>query len=204
MIQETITYLIGDVPRPNLAGNLILGFVGMLLPMAWKVMRRDPHDPRTPVKFSFRFFIIDSIKSLISRLIFLVVIIVFIAPYCKVELNPVISLLIGAALPEIVSKIMGSLPQIVQSLLPSRLNNLAMPPEFYWEMDFENEDDLVFNFVEDKSTTTLADFAANTKGELSGKVITYQIEPSYGEITIQRADITQYSSAPIKKPNHPI
>lgn len=206
MIKETIIYLIGDMPRPNLAGNLILGFIGMLLPMAWKVMNRDPHDPRTPVKFSFRFFIVDSVKSMASRFIFLVVIIVFVAPYCKIELNPILALFIGVLLPEIVSKIMGSLPQIASILLPSfftkEKENIMPHEDFAWFIDFEKDSDVILN--KDKTTSSIPDFAESTLGTVTGLSIEYDLEPTFTVVEFQRTDLTQYSAAPIKRPKKPL
>jgi len=119
MKQEMITYIFGDVPLWKVGINMVVGTAGLLFPYMYWAMTRDPHNNRTPVKFSFKVFFAENALSIISRLFFLSVLLVILVPYWGLDVNPAVALLIGIMLPIIIRELMNKLPAIAQNLLPS-------------------------------------------------------------------------------------
>lgn len=91
----------------------------------------------------------------------------------------------------------------VDSLQKEKLNNISIltpnkMEDFIWQMTFENSDDLVE--YKEGIKSSLTQFASDTAGTLSGKVITYDRDPGFGHLTIWRVDGTTYLSGPVRKP----
>lgn len=200
MKEDILKYILGDIPIPQVIACVILAFVGILIRLFYGVIKRQPLDERTPIHFSWRFFLSDNFTRIISSMFLTLlgvpIIIIFSEQILQLKLNPFLGLIIGFSFDSIIGKLVNFTPD---STL--QIKNKQMTEEFYWGLEFSSADDKVI--TENDGDVPLGGFADMTSGVLTDLEIAYDIEPTFESVLIIKIDATTYSSAPIKKPRKP-
>jgi hypothetical protein len=77
MIHEILKYLMGDGSVAIFIGNYLMGMLGAFFVVVADVKFRNKDSERTPSKFSYKFFFLDSAKRIIVTLIAIFIVIRF-------------------------------------------------------------------------------------------------------------------------------
>lgn len=198
MKKELMDYLLGDIQPIAFIGNYIYALAAVVLRMLWGVARRDPHDQRTPFKFSFGFFIRDNAARIVGTLIAIAIIITMSNKIFGIVPTAYMSLVIGLFIVPIVDRIMKFKPEWLTAFLYGKTKETM--EQFEWYLQFESVNDRAS--LDGEGFMPIDDFVSNTSGTLVPSVpeAVYSSQPAFTSVTFRRQDNTTYIAGPIRRP----
>lgn len=197
MKQEILTYVLGDMKLSEMIACCAFGFVGILVHTIYKVLKRDPLTPYSPIHFSFKYLISDNFKRILLSILLILIgiplLIFFSENFLGLTPNLWVSIGIGFGFDSLIKRF------IETDVTEIGLTNILDKNETmeFWDLVFNNAADLVETPTVNVNLRT---FAGNTKGTLSSATITYTAQPSFASVNAIGQDSKVYVATPTRRP----
>jgi uncharacterized membrane protein YeaQ/YmgE (transglycosylase-associated protein family) len=98
MPQEITSIVLGDLTPWAFIGYLIMAIIGAVIHLWLDTLDRDKSSPKTPYRWSWRFFTLDNIKRFLATILLIFICLRFFSEIIGVELSPFTAFLWGFGL----------------------------------------------------------------------------------------------------------